>query len=268
MKTVYKSFQKADKWHLFTAFCIMTFYWFQVMSFNKTVSVFYSMVLFAGSVVIYNLHGNVTSDLWKKDKVRLTILLVASIGLIVGIAGLNTFSIGFLLPAVVISGLYIFPVFSGGRRLRDFGYLKIFLLSGVITYLAVFLPLYMENIHPAVLTRIVFSRFLYVFLISLLFDIRDKETDLLNGWKSFPILFGEQTIRIMSVVILTIIGVTDFIMVYQFIISIPVFIALAVSQFLLFILILKASTLKSKNYYGLLADILLAVPFLILILMS
>jgi 4-hydroxybenzoate polyprenyltransferase len=268
MNTVSKSFQKTDKYHLFTAFCITTFYWFQVLSFDKTVSVFYSLVLFAGSLVIYNLHGNITSDLLKKDKIRLTILLIASMGLIVGISGLNTFWIGSLLPAVVISGLYIFPVFSGGRRLRDLGYLKIFLLSGVITYLAVFLPLYMENLHPAVLTRIVFSRFLFVFLISLLFDIRDKESDLRNGWKSFPILLSDQTIRIMSVLILTVVGVTDFLMVYQFIITIPVFISLAISQFLLFILILKASTLKSKTYYGLLADILLAVPFLILILMS
>ncbi|MBK8620498.1 MAG: UbiA family prenyltransferase [Saprospiraceae bacterium] len=268
MKSLFSIFKKIEDWNLVTAFCVTTFYWFQVLSFEKTVSAYYSLVLFCGTLIVYNLHGNVSSEILKKDTVRTFLVSCAILGAGAGFSGLDIFWFLALLPAVVISVLYIFPLFPGGKRLRDFGLFKIFLLSGTMVYVTVFLPLFAAQIHPAVLLKVVFSRFLFIFLIGLLFDIRDKEVDMANGWKSIPIVLGEVNTRRLSVFILTVIGLTDFYMVYQFIIPIPVFLALVISQFFLFLLIFNAFTLKNKSYYSFLADFLLVIPFLVLILLT
>jgi 4-hydroxybenzoate polyprenyltransferase len=94
-----------------------------------------------------------------------------------------------VLPAILSLG-YVLP-FWQNKRLRDFHFLKIFLIAGVWAYVTVFLPS-LEADQP--IDLVLFLRFseraLFIFAITLPFDIRDWEIEKANGVQTIPSLIG------------------------------------------------------------------------------
>jgi len=91
-------------------------------------------------------------------------------------------------------------------RLRDIPYLKVFLIVGVVTYVTTYLPhLYMDS-HPDLLspdfTLVVMGRALFIFAITLPFDIRDLNFDRETKLKTIPGKIGVKGTKKISAFLL------------------------------------------------------------------
>jgi len=76
----------------------------------------------------------------------------------------------------IISLLYVLPFFNK-KRLRDFPLIKIFLIAIVYTYNCQFIPGLASNSFLPSLLLFCLSRMLFVFAITVPFDIRDYQVD-------------------------------------------------------------------------------------------
>lgn len=87
--------------------------------------------------------------------------------------------------------------------LRDIPYLKIFVIAFVWTLVTGLLPL-VNNIEQINLHYILFlvKQFLFVFAITIPFDIRDMKYDIEKGIKTFPLVVGVKKVIILGVLLL------------------------------------------------------------------
>ncbi|MCB0618577.1 MAG: hypothetical protein KDC43_24830 [Saprospiraceae bacterium] len=95
-----------------------------------------------------------------------------------------------LAPALLSLG-YVVPFLRRRRRLRDLNYLKIFLVALVWAWATVFLPAFERS--AALATSAYWmgaERFLYIFAITLPFDIRDLTVDAHAGVGTLPARIG------------------------------------------------------------------------------
>ncbi len=76
------------------------------------------------------------------------------------------------------------------KRLRDFGLVKIFVLTSVWTIATAVLPMLYLNEPIAQYPFEVLLRFVFVFALCILFDIRDIETDSLRNIRTLPMRMG------------------------------------------------------------------------------
>jgi len=79
------------------------------------------------------------------------------------------------IPALISLG-YAIPFVSGKKRLRDFNYIKIFLIAIVWSWVTVLLPaIEIDKIWTPEIWMVAAERSLFIFAICLPFDIRDME---------------------------------------------------------------------------------------------
>lgn len=102
-----------------------------------------------------------------------------------------------LLPLGVITLFYSFPVYIKGRRLfrlREFPFIKIFIISFVWSATCIVLPVIQSGVKVDTIQLLLFiiERFLFVFAITVPFDIRDMQSDKQNKLKTLPLLVGEK----------------------------------------------------------------------------
>ena len=101
------------------------------------------------------------------------------------------------MPLALITFLYSIPSPHLNKRffkIRQIPYLKIFLISFVWSGITVLLPAIhsvnkLNNVHVFL---IFIERFLFLFAITIPFDIRDMEDDIKDGIKTIPILKGKE----------------------------------------------------------------------------
>lgn len=100
-------------------------------------------------------------------------------------------TLGFLLIPTVFSGAYVLPVNRNWMRIRDYPYVKIFVLSACWALITGVAPL-IHTRHPFDLDMgLVFAeRFLFVMAISLPFDIRDIYVDEVSDLRTIPQRLG------------------------------------------------------------------------------
>jgi 4-hydroxybenzoate polyprenyltransferase len=115
----------------------------------------------------------------------------------------------FFIPFFFISVFYSVPVLptaKGFIPLRDVPLLKVFLVALVWSGLTVLLPLLVSGTEIGVteIYRFLLRRFLFIFALTLLFDIRDVEKDKRTGTITFPGKFGVPFTRIISLAALVI----------------------------------------------------------------
>lgn len=106
-----------------------------------------------------------------------------------------------LLPALLSLG-YVLPFLGQKRlRLRDLHFVKIFLIAGVWSYVTVILPVLETGGHlegtSFHLIGVFLERSLFIFIITLPFDLRDWKLDAHHAVKTIPTVLGPQnTIRL------------------------------------------------------------------------
>lgn len=106
-----------------------------------------------------------------------------------------------------ISVLYpvpIFKIFGIETRLRDFPFVKIFLIALVWSVTSVVLPATELNIDLSDrkdIWIVLVAQFIYILFITLPFDINDADVDKVNNMKTIPVVFGIKTSKYICLVL-------------------------------------------------------------------
>lgn len=157
--------------------------------------------------------------------------------------------------------LYVLPLF-GGKRLRDFAFLKILLLTIVWPIVTVMLPYaYSGQTYDAKFVFLVTERAIFVFSIALAFDIRDLEFDKMLAVKTIPMLIGKTNCIKLAAFMLLVWSLLNF---YIY----PTAIAIVFSLIALFTVFLILGTLKKQSaiYFQFYLDGTLAIQAIAVLL--
>ncbi|MEO6819511.1 MAG: UbiA family prenyltransferase [Ginsengibacter sp.] len=145
--------------------------------------------IFGATVVQYNLHYLVKTNavegserlVWslKNKKIHYLLLFFGCALIIYSLFSFQLQHFFILLCLGAISFLYSFPFlpFTKKKRIKDYGFLKIVTLSLLWTLVTVWLPVSQFAYDPALYWFIFVKRFVFMFILCLLFDIRDIEID-------------------------------------------------------------------------------------------
>lgn len=107
--------------------------------------------------------------------------------------------ISLVIPAILSLG-YVLPVWGNKRRLRDFNFIKIFLIAIVWAWVTVLLPaLEAEKSIDLTICLMTIERACFIFAITLPFDIRDIHIDQHTGVKTIPNTIGIQCSKYLAI---------------------------------------------------------------------
>jgi 4-hydroxybenzoate polyprenyltransferase len=118
-----------------------------------------------------------------------------SSGFVLMVASLFTLSWQIVLLAVALGLLafaYTLPLlpFENTKRLREIGWIKITVLAGVWTIATSILPIIYLNKHISDYPFEILLRFVFIFTLCVIFDIRDMQKDLKNNILTLPHKMG------------------------------------------------------------------------------
>jgi len=225
----------------------------------------YLFIIFFATLFEYNVHRFITvitnnaalySDKhkWVRENLKMFyfVVFVSIAGFICACTLAKKEVLITLAPIAVITLFYSLPVFWNKKnifRLREIPYLKIFLIAFVWSLSTIILPIIQSDatFNRTHLIVMLVERFLFVFSITIPFDIRDLEADREAGLKTIPLLLNENKslfISYLSLLIFFLISYLHYqILNYWFIIF-----ALSISTLSTFVF-LKFKKFKSLPYY-------------------
>lgn len=157
-----------------------------------------------------------------------------------------------LLPLGMLTFLYSFPIYKKGVqlfRLREVPFAKIFIISFVWSATSIVLPIIQAEITVSLsmIFLLIFERFLFVFAITVPFDIRDKDSDINAGLKTLPIILGERNAMIIANSTLILFIIISF---CHYFISEKLFLVYALNLSAVFTLfVLNNNNLKHNKHY-------------------
>lgn len=161
--------------------------------------------------------------------------------------------------AIIIPGLlslgYVLPILGNKKRLRDLNDLKIFLVALVWAWITVFLPAVAYDLIPSkgILLSCI-ERFLFIFAITLPFDIRDMKVDEESAVRTLPAKWGiHQTKQVAVGMMIVALGLNIYSW-RQFYYSVPNMLALSITYLVTIFLIIKINTNRSDYFYTGLMD--------------
>ncbi|MEZ4885079.1 MAG: UbiA family prenyltransferase [Chitinophagales bacterium] len=175
-----------------------------------------------------------------------------------------------LVSAAAITVLYTLPLIpskSGWKKLRDIGMLKIFLIAFIWTISTAVLPVLQCNasFQDPHTWLVILEKALFIFAITLPFDIRDMDYDQSRNLKTIPQVIGvEKTIE-LAYFCLAALGLIALIN-YLFLPSHPqvsIFIALLISYRSTAVLIQQTKTDRPDQFYTGLLDATILLQFLL-----
>lgn len=138
------------------------------------------------------------------------------------------------LPPILLASLYALPILPGGKRPREHPFLKIFLIALVWGWTCGLIPALIGNFeHPILFFT---QRTLFIFAVTIPFDLRDMQVDSSKGIKTIPAGIGVIRTKALAVIALGIALFLSFILFPTFALALylPVY-----SLSILFILIWK-----------------------------
>lgn len=242
----------------------------------------YLFLIFFATLFEYNLHRLIT--VWKhpealastkhswvlRYKKAFFLLVAASVlGFLIALYYSKATVLLTLLPFALLTILYSFPVWgkkSGEYRLRQIPFLKIFLIAAVWSAVTILLPvMHVERSFSfGHLFLMLLERFLFVFAITIPFDIRDMEVDRKTGLKTLPLQLGVQRslqLAAIALILFACLSGVHYTLLRQPWITCALLLSSAITAYTLF-----AEKLKSHSlyHYGLLDGMLLLQGGLVL----
>lgn len=180
----------------------------------------YLFLIFFATLFDYNLHRLVTiltnnkalnSDKHKWVLKNITLfywLIILSVsGFLLGLVYADKKVLLTLAPIALLTIFYSLPIFKNKKsifRLREIPCLKIFIISFVWSAATIFLPIIQSGRYhdKENIMAILAERFLFVFAITIPFDIRDMQADKQEGLMTIPILIGKRNALLLSNILL------------------------------------------------------------------
>ena len=218
------------------------------------------LFVFGATLVQYNMHylfkttavANSGRLQWSvKNKSIHKILIALGVALI--LYGLFSFQVRhfiFLVALGAVSFLYSFPFlpFTNKKRIKDFGLLKIITLSLLWTLVTVWFPLDEVKFSGLSFQLIFVRRFVFIFLLCLLFDIRDIEVDRRENIATLSVQLGIKKSYTLCYVLLIIFAVLSIIQ-FIYLPDAPQLIAMLVSAAATWMVIEFSKKNKSDVFY-------------------
>jgi 4-hydroxybenzoate polyprenyltransferase len=207
-----------------------------------------------------------------ENKNELIIILISSIvGFTICFLFLKVETMLFFLPVGFITLSYSIPVIKtseGWKRLRDLPFLKIFVISFVFGCMVVLLPV-VENagIESTLETDVLivfFNTVLFIFAITIPFDLRDINFDKEKKVKTIPLIFGEAASKKIAITALLFLSLNNLVQ-YFFLgsISFGQLLALFVSTGITGFIIYKSHVDRSDFFYSFLLEGTMIFQFLL-----
>ena len=203
--------------HVFVALCA-TFSTLGTIKLLNSTNIFslkeWGLACFVGAATffLYNLHKPVTYFLRKQFMENQRFARTKAFEIPLSILSILAAILGFfyffqlkqtsqilLIGTGILSLGYVLPILRKGRRLRDVGLLKIFLIVFVWAVVTVFLPFLEINKAPksaVFLSLMCLERMCFIFALCIPFDIRDMDWDSRTNLKTIPLSIGTKKAKI------------------------------------------------------------------------
>jgi 4-hydroxybenzoate polyprenyltransferase len=220
---------------------------------------FYCFV-FGATLVQYNLHylvkttavNNSERLAWSsRNKTVHNVFLITGIGLILFSFlsfRLHHFIILGILAAIAF--LYSFPVlpFTKKKRIKDYGVLKIITLALLWTLVTVWFPVNNFPFERNIYLFVFFKRFVFLFLLCLLFDMRDIEVDKKENIRTLAVFLGKKKSYFIVYSILFLFVILSFLQFFYFN-DVRVLTAMLISAMATFLVIKLTRKINSDFLY-------------------
>ena len=221
----------------FALFCLVQI---TIISNNLQPINYFSLTVFFGTIVGYNFLKYFDIFIRKRfDNKNYILIFVVTFFAFIGFS-ISFFSLNFdIQKYIFISGLFVlvYPFF------RKFGWLKLLLVSFVVTFITVFIPYQIEELLSINLTIYLILRFIIVITLLIPFEILDSKTDLIS-MNTLPQKFGIAKTKLLGYVLLIIYSILQFYFFkFNFEIIISIFIVLIIGLSIYF------SDVKRNKYY-------------------
>lgn len=157
-----------------------------------------------------------------------------------------------MLPAVV-AVLYVSPIFPSHKRLRDYNFLKIFMIAFCWAWLCTYIPLRLQGLPFKEVLGI--EKFFFILAITLPFDFRDLDLDTRQTVKTLVSYLGYK--RSMALAILLLFSsliIMWIVTMYLSVVEEVVFYGMLLAYFIISPLLAKAFKPHSDYYYTFLID--------------
>lgn len=229
-------------------------------------------LLFFGTLALYALHRRVglARGIGRRQfPLRGRAARILWLSLSVGLAGTAYFFVqlsqpvqfSLLLPALLALG-YALPL-PGGRRLRDYHYVKIFLIAIVWAWVTVAVPyLQMGQGQAVAVGLMLLERLCFCFAIALGFDIRDIAVDRAARVNTLPTRLGRRRARRLALGVLLFSGGFILLNLYLHTYSRNEALALALVQLSAGALIWRANGKRHDYYFSALLDGTMILSFI------
>lgn len=173
----------------------------------------YAAFVFSATLFVYALHRVVglekVSPFQEKGRFLVISDFKSHIWIYAGLAGAACFyfflqiawwaQVALVVPGILSIG-YVLPIFGKKRRLRDFNFIKIFLIAIVWSWVTVLIPaVYSGIVFSPNLLIMAAERAIFIFAITLPFDIRDLTIDQHTGVKTIPAVIGKKNAKLLAV---------------------------------------------------------------------
>gem|GEM_PF-1955631 len=188
----------------------------------------------------------------------------------------NELMIGFLVSGLLTLSYSLPLIRRRGKlvRMREITYLKVFTVALGWTLITVVVPLipHLKTISNAELIIIFLRRFLFIYAITIPFEIRDMERERRFGNISLPMLYGVKAMKAVGIFMLILFCILCAVHEKYFLFELSgrktLFYPLMISAAAAAMLVLYASDEKSKWYFKFRTDGTMILQFLLLLLFN
>ncbi|CAN5496639.1 hypothetical protein BH11BAC1_BH11BAC1_10010 [soil metagenome] len=181
---------------------------------------------------------------------------------------------GFIISGVLTLSYTLPMIRQKGKliRMREITYLKVFTVALGWTLITVVVPLLpiLQNISKEELTIIMLRRFLFIYAITIPFEIRDMERERKFGNISLPMIYGVRMMKVVGIAMLLLFCMLCAFQEKYFLFDLAarksILLPLLISAVAAGILILNASDKKTNWYFKFWTDGTMILQFLLLLL--
>lgn len=224
---------------------------------------FYGFV-FGATLLQYNLHYSTKKIAVKNSerlqwsqrnkKVHFYLLIIGGLLILFSFFSFHLKHFVILACLGAISFLYSFPFLPVGkkRRIKDYGFLKIVTLSLLWTLVTVWFPVNTMPVDNTLFLLVFVKRFLFMFILCLLFDLRDIEIDRNEKINTLPVMLGKRQSYNLSYALLILFLILSLVK-YFYVSQLPFLMAMIISS--IFTLLIIERTKKTNSDFIYLAGI-------------
>ncbi len=207
---------------IFIAICAVALAFQTALLLKLNINLFVYGFIFFATLCSYNFYwiiskatfacDNTLGTVLQKEKTGLIILFLSAIGVFFCLFQ-YPLPVEFILTSILLTCLYVVPLlpFRPFYFIRKAGVLKTFLLAFTWTYVTVFIPLQKTYLLLSSAELFVFTRrFLFMLMLCIIFDNRDKAVDKIRGLHSLATVLKPAHLRVFIYLIFLVLFTTNF----------------------------------------------------------